>query len=118
MKCGACQKHYLPPRRFCGGCGAPLTRPCARCGFANESADRFCGGCGDLLDELAERRPRTVALSTPVPVPVPAAANGGPEMLSSKELSDLLKKPSSADPAVLPVRVTQDDLDRLFGAKP
>lgn len=53
---GECPKcHRINPldRKFCGGCGEPLTEPCFACGYVNGAWDVFCGQCAI---ELASRR--------------------------------------------------------------
>jgi class 3 adenylate cyclase/tetratricopeptide (TPR) repeat protein len=35
--------------RFCGSCGAPFSRACPACGFANPPGFRHCGACGAPL---------------------------------------------------------------------
>ncbi|MEP7182766.1 MAG: adenylate/guanylate cyclase domain-containing protein [Betaproteobacteria bacterium] len=48
-QCAVCGAGNRAPRRFCGGCGAPLPEACASCGFANDAGAKFCGGCGAAL---------------------------------------------------------------------
>jgi class 3 adenylate cyclase/tetratricopeptide (TPR) repeat protein len=43
--------------RFCGMCGASLTRTCPTCNFVNPVDYRFCGMCGTPLQEDAVNRP-------------------------------------------------------------
>src|SRR3954451_7871736 len=57
MDCPKCSASNKPGRRFCAGCGSPLTIACAACGFLNEPDDRFCGGCGiSLLTSPAPKK--------------------------------------------------------------
>ena len=49
MECPECQTRNRERRRFCAGCGAPLTALCSVCGFVNEAGEGFCGGCGGQL---------------------------------------------------------------------
>src|SRR3954470_17408440 len=49
MTCGSCGAENREPRKFCGECGAALTRRCAACGTVSEPGDRFCGECGGAL---------------------------------------------------------------------
>ncbi len=51
MKCPKCGFESPPNMRFCGACGARLTRVCQVCGFANPLGFRFCGMCGNTLQE-------------------------------------------------------------------
>jgi hypothetical protein len=119
VKCPSCQSSNRPDRRFCGQCGAALVLRCSRCNFSNGPSDRFCGGCGDALDPAATHsdspRPTPAAAVTRVP---PSPPSYGSDMLSSQELGELLKKPAPPPTSSLPNRVTQEDLDRLFGVKP
>ena len=53
-----CAEPAAPSRpsgqRFCGQCGALLTRSCPACGTENPPENRFCGNCGTALaDGLA-----------------------------------------------------------------
>ncbi|HET7044943.1 MAG TPA: adenylate/guanylate cyclase domain-containing protein [Gaiellaceae bacterium] len=48
--CATCGVENSPRRKFCGGCGALLTRTCPACGTANEPGARFCGECGVPLE--------------------------------------------------------------------
>jgi len=142
VNCRACHWPNALHRRFCGGCGERLTRLCAQCDFVNTLVDRFCGGCGDTLAapgaqlarpppvhcapapvtaapaaplaSAAPPAPPTIALAPP-PAPDPGGAR-----LSLSELSSLLPRasPAASAPAaaLLPsTRVSQDDLDSLFG---
>lgn len=117
MNCPGCDRPNQPDRRYCGGCGASLRANCPSCAFGNEPADRFCGGCGAPLAATAEAR-----RAPPAPLadghPEPARAGGG-GLLSANEVGALLRERDAPPaPAPLPARVTQEDLDRLFGAKP
>src|SRR5690348_15393173 len=51
--CPACGTENPAGSRFCGGCGAPLSRVCAACGAANDPGMRFCTQCGSPLEEAA-----------------------------------------------------------------
>jgi hypothetical protein len=119
MKCPSCKVRNRSDRRFCAQCGSSLVHVCAHCGFSNDAIDLFCGGCGVALQPDAGVR--SIA-SSPEDSARHRASVARPadrsDMLSPKELGDLLKKPDDADPDALPLRVSQEDLDRLFGAKP
>lgn len=119
MKCPSCQTRNRPDRRFCGQCGAALVLECSRCNFSNGPSDRFCGGCAEALDpsaaQSASPRPAPAAATARVP---PPPQSYGSDMLSPQELGELLRKPTPAPTSSLPNRVTQEDLDRLFGVKP
>src|SRR6184192_3080892 len=63
MECPRCHYANADGARFCGECGASLTRDvtCAGCGQANPVGHKFCNGCGQRLGEsagAAERAPR------------------------------------------------------------
>ena len=69
--CPSCGRENPAEYRFCGACGAEVTRllPCAACGFRNAAGQRFCGGCGSGLvasdtapaqDDARERKLATV----------------------------------------------------------
>src|SRR5438093_1360755 len=51
--CPACGTENPAGSRFCGGCGAALSRVCADCGAANEPGMRFCTQCGTPFEEEA-----------------------------------------------------------------
>jgi len=51
--CPACGTENPAGSRFCGGCGAALSRVCATCGAANEPGMRFCTQCGTPFEEEA-----------------------------------------------------------------
>src|SRR5216117_895186 len=53
--------------RFCGECGASLTRDvtCSSCGHANPAGQTFCNGCGGRLDESARSAARDRRAYTP-----------------------------------------------------
>ncbi|MBI5014299.1 MAG: zinc ribbon domain-containing protein [Deltaproteobacteria bacterium] len=113
MNCPSCKHPCTAERNYCGSCGSPLARYCSLCGFRNLAADRFCGGCGSPLG--AEARP-------PAPPPMPGAAGGlpdsaGPAAIDS-DLDELLaaaQEPAEARADEASVRVSQDDIDSLFG---
>jgi class 3 adenylate cyclase len=63
MECAHCNHKNADGARFCGECGASLTRDvtCPGCGQANPVGQKFCNGCGQRLGEsagAAERDPR------------------------------------------------------------
>jgi class 3 adenylate cyclase/tetratricopeptide (TPR) repeat protein len=53
--CHACGTGNEVDRKFCGECGAALTRGCPSCGAANAPTVKFCGECGEALDAAASR---------------------------------------------------------------
>jgi len=50
VQCAACQRENPPEARFCGGCGAALSRSCPACAASNPPDDAFCGRCGARLE--------------------------------------------------------------------
>ena len=44
--CPACGEGNDAAQRFCGHCGASLSRACAACGHENPPGFRYCGACG------------------------------------------------------------------------
>ena len=67
MTCGACGAVNLDGRKFCGRCGALLSRACPSCGSENPPQDRFCGECGTAL-EAAGGLPTRTASATDLPL--------------------------------------------------
>lgn len=65
MNCASCGFDNPDGMRFCGGCGAELTRTCADCGFENPPGFSFCGRCGASLsaDETPAPRPARPVLA-------------------------------------------------------
>jgi hypothetical protein len=60
MECPRCHYANTDGARFCGECGASLTRDvtCSSCGHANPAGQTFCNGCGHRLDESARSAAR------------------------------------------------------------
>src|SRR2546428_13262365 len=60
MECPRCEYANAGGARFCGECGASLTRDvtCSSCGHANPAGQTFCNGCGGRLDESARSAAR------------------------------------------------------------
>ncbi len=67
MICSGCGQENRAGRKFCAGCGSPLSLVCGSCGATNEPGERFCGQCGRPLGEEAAAPART-----PSPAPSPA----------------------------------------------
>ena len=65
IACPDCAAANPADHRFCGKCGAALTRTCATCGQSSPASNRFCGSCGKPLAVDAEPEPE------PVPEPAP-----------------------------------------------
>ncbi len=51
MNCPSCRHANSPEVKFCGECGARLSRVCPSCAAANLPARKFCGECGTKLGE-------------------------------------------------------------------
>lgn len=120
--CGACTAVNAVARRFCGQCAATLTWACGRCRFENEDADRFCGGCaaehGLTVEPCRPVAPSrvTTPVATPAPTPSVAVHAAATDTLTLAELQSLITVTPAATAAdLLPLQVTQDALDRLFG---
>src|SRR5438067_113898 len=67
MECPRCHYANTDGARFCGECGASLTRDvtCSSCGHANPAGQTFCNGCGGRLDESARSAARDRRAYTP-----------------------------------------------------
>src|SRR5438309_8665743 len=67
MECPRCHYANAGGARFCGECGASLTRDvtCSSCGHANPASQTFCNGCGGRLDESARSAARDRRAYTP-----------------------------------------------------
>ncbi|HJW69578.1 MAG TPA: adenylate/guanylate cyclase domain-containing protein, partial [Candidatus Binatia bacterium] len=67
MECPRCHDANADGARFCGECGASLTRDvtCAGCGQANPVGQKFCNGCGQRLGESAGAAERDPHAYTP-----------------------------------------------------
>lgn len=142
MSCASCSAQNGDQRRFCRACGATLGVACARCSFRNEPADRYCGGCGAAMlvargtpSMPVPRAEETAAavlgasrdgprpsrrnqgdVSRPPPVRSTVAPSiGALAALSADDLATLLAPRALEGEPPLPVRLTQEDLDRLFG---
>ena len=57
VDCTACGESNDASRKFCGECGAPLSRACPSCGAPNGPTTKFCGECGSALGAQASPRP-------------------------------------------------------------
>ncbi|WP_025323039.1 zinc ribbon domain-containing protein [Deferrisoma camini] len=110
MNCSRCRHVNAPERNFCGGCGLPLASFCPRCGFRNLSSDRFCGGCGSALERGARA---AAAPPEPAGPPVPETAPVGDSALA--ELLQAAQEAADAETEPEEQRVSQDDIDALFG---
>lgn len=111
MTCPSCKQPNASDRNYCGACGAPLSRYCSLCGFRNQAADRFCGGCGAPLGAAArpEGAPATLlAATSPAKAEAPADSD-------LAELLEAAQEPTTTPQDDLSARVSQDDIDSLFG---
>src|SRR5205823_14300748 len=70
MECPRCHYANADGARFCGECGASLTRDvtCAGCGQANPVGDKFCNRCGQRLGASAGAAERAPRAYTPKPL--------------------------------------------------
>lgn len=77
IACPACDAANPADHRFCGKCGAALTRTCAACGKSSPISNRFCGSCGkplDAVDAAPAPEPEPAPVPTPEPPPAPPVA--------------------------------------------
>ena len=147
--CGACGAHLYSvcthcaftndaTDRFCGGCGDAL--PAERVLTARTTRPTSPGTVrrapsSTATPAMASLAPAPVLAVAPAPAPVAHAAPAAPppvpqvapkgradELLSSSELSDLLRRPAPAKAATEPEAemlpdgaITQESLDALFG---
>ena len=103
--CAACGHGNASQRGYCAACGHMLRLVCRGCRFANDHGDRFCGGCGLSLEMPALSRTITASKK-----PAPSA--------TAAELEALFASKDSPQDELLPASgISQDDLDRLFGAR-
>ena len=110
MTCPTCKQPNAPDRNYCGGCGAPLAHYCALCGFRNVAADRFCGGCGSSLGAAAGDASTALRPA--------ATSSAAADPAADSDLAELLaaaREPQATRPEDLSARVSQDDIDSLFG---
>lgn len=54
MKCAKCQSENPIQAKYCGNCGAKLTRVCTQCGYKNTTGNNFCNECGYDLNKPPE----------------------------------------------------------------
>lgn len=103
ITCSSCQRTNRANRGYCGKCGVSLQPVCRGCRFVNEAHDSFCGGCGSTLVTGAD---------TAVAAPVATVAAE-----STSEMDELFAPVAVTPTESLPsAGITQDDLDKLFGA--
>jgi class 3 adenylate cyclase len=88
MHCSKCGSDNREGRKFCAGCGAPLSTSCPKCGAPNQPGERFCGECGTALGEAA---PASAADTAPV-----AASAGGERRHLTVLFCDLVNSTSIA----------------------
>src|SRR5262249_12755815 len=67
MECAHCNHKNADGARFCGECGASLTRGAtgAACGHLNPPGQKFCNGCGQGLGAAAPAATRDPRDYTP-----------------------------------------------------
>lgn len=103
ITCSSCQHGNRSHRGYCGQCGVTLQPVCRGCRFVNEALDRFCGGCGSTLGTGVR-----VAVVAPLVSPAPEALGEMDELFTPVAVTPTESLPSAG--------ITQDDLDKLFGA--
>jgi Double zinc ribbon len=111
MNCPDCETYNDSNRRYCLQCGKFLILSCNRCSFSNPLRARYCGGCGDRLEASG-------ALTG-----IDREARGSRSIdsqqqnfvVSPGELDELLGDSTASADAELPNKLSQQDLDRLFG---
>ncbi len=111
MNCPDCETYNDSNRRYCLQCGKFLILSCDRCSFANPLRARFCGGCGDRIEASSAW------------TGVDSEARGGRSVESQQqnfvvspgELDELLGGSTASADSELPNKLSQQDLDRLFG---
>jgi Double zinc ribbon len=111
VTCSSCGAQNEFNRRYCGRCGTQVRKNCPRCGFGNGLTDRHCGGCADSLSAF-EAQSEAIAGTPGAP---PVSRDSG-ALISSKDLEELLQKPAPPVASTLSSRVSQNELDKLFGA--
>ncbi len=84
MNCPKCDRANAAGRKFCTGCGAPLSAVCPQCGEVNEPGAAFCGECGHKFAEPAETAPPPA-----VSAREPASAPSGERRQATVLFSDL-----------------------------
>lgn len=115
MNCPSCKQPNAGDRNYCGECGAPLARHCTCCGFRNLTTDRYCGGCGSSLSpaEFSARPLRPSGVANAPPSGPSAVSPPGDDDLA--ELLAAAKEGAEPPPEDPGVRVSQGDIDSLFG---
>jgi hypothetical protein len=112
MTCSSCETLNELHRSYCCHCGARIRQNCPRCGFGNGLTDRFCGSCADALIPFSSESNQ----ATQTQPGSPSISSDSPDVLSSKDLEELLHKPAAPVAAPLSARVSQNELDKLFGS--
>jgi len=112
MNCPKCKQANQPERNYCGKCGNALMQYCRSCGFRNRVNDKFCGGCGCVLAGDLARPDQTSAPTANTVAPQPD------EHMDNSALTELLEAARASEqpePESEEIRVSQDDIDSLFG---
>jgi class 3 adenylate cyclase len=90
MRCTSCGSENREGRKFCAGCGVPLSVACPACGTTNEPGENFCGECGASLRSTAGAdQPRAAAVGAAGRIGVTAS-------VSSQEVTDGERKTITA----------------------
>lgn len=118
MNCPFCTHPGADNRNYCGACGGLLVQYCRLCGTRNLAADHYCGGCGNPLATDGGQPPARPPSALPRAAPVPAPAAKPVIPATGAGLADLLdaaRETEQRDQEPLDVKVSQDDIDSLFG---
>ncbi|NIS71192.1 MAG: AAA family ATPase [Proteobacteria bacterium] len=63
MKCPQCESDNPQGAKFCGKCGAKLSRVCPQCGSENDPVNNFCNKCGHNLTPPQEPIPKELSFN-------------------------------------------------------
>jgi class 3 adenylate cyclase len=55
MRCAKCGAEGIQGKKFCIGCGSPLSNRCSKCGSDSAPDARFCADCGTALGAPPEK---------------------------------------------------------------
>ncbi len=111
MNCPDCETYNDSNRRYCLQCGKFLVLSCDRCSFSNPLRARYCGGCGDRLTASSA----SSGIDSEARVSRAVESQQQNFVVSPSELDELLGESAASADAELPNKLSQQDLDRLFG---
>ena len=69
VTCQSCGAKNPEDQRFCGSCGASLSRSCPSCGAGNPPGNAFCGSCGTALEGPRAQETRSAQAKGKAPLP-------------------------------------------------